>query len=195
MRFIQLIVLALLTLNTNAQVLNAKFDTRNHPKAKGVWATIKYPAGWQAKEGERPNIVQKFTGEFRDMYVILMLQILDARAPVEKECSDMGTAEFAELFSDKASNQFAVNVKKSKHEEKPAFLYEMHSTIERAGMSFQTANKAMTVCYKNTLISALCNPMKIDRATNSMKSTQRELSEASPLCFQYFNSLVLMDKY
>ena len=69
----------------------------------------------------------------------------------------MGTAEFAEAFSDKASNQIVVNVKKSKHEEKPAFVYEMQSNIERAGLSIQATHKVMTVCYKNTLISAWCN--------------------------------------
>jgi len=195
MKFILLVVLALASVASNGQVLNSKFDTKNHPKAKGVWATVRYPTGWQAKEGERPNIVQKFSGDYNDMFVVLSLQILNAGAPVEKECSDMGTSEFAEAFSDKPSNQFVVNVKKSKHEEKPAFIYEMQSKLERAGIAMQATHKVMTVCYKDTLISAWCSPSKIDYTTKSMTSTQRELNSASPLCFQYFNSLVLMDKY
>ena len=195
MKFITFLIIAICCVTSNAQVLNSKFDTKNHPKAKGVWATVRYPTGWQVKEGERPNIVQKFSGDYNDMFVVLSLQIMNAGAPVEKECSDMGTAEFAEAFSDKASNQFVVNVKKSKHEEKPAFFYEMQSKLERAGMTLQTSHKVMTVCHKNTLISAWCSPSKIDMATKSMSSSSRELSSASPLCFQYFNSLVLMDKY
>jgi hypothetical protein len=189
------VVLLALHACAGAQVFNSKFDTKNHPKAKGVWATVRYPTGWQSKEGERPNILQKFSGDYNDMFVVLSLQIVNAGAPVEKECSVMGTAEFAEAFSDKASNQIVVNVKKSKHEEKPAFVYEMQSNIERAGLSIQATHKVMTVCYKNTLISAWCSPSKIDYATKSMTSTQRELNSASSLCFQFFNSLVLMDKY
>ena len=96
MKFIQLIALMFFCISSNAQVLSSKFDTKNHPKAKGVWATVRYPTGWQAKEGERPNIVQKFSGDYNDMFVVLSLQILNAGAPVEKECSEMGTAEFAE---------------------------------------------------------------------------------------------------
>jgi len=36
------------------------YDTKGHPKAKGLRLTMPYPPSWIAKEGERPNIVQKF---------------------------------------------------------------------------------------------------------------------------------------
>lgn len=195
MKKLYTLMLALLLCNAEAQVLGSKFDTKNHPKAKGVWATVRYPTGWEVKEGERPNIVQKFTGDFNGMYVMLAIQIVNAGGPVEKECSGMSTGEFADAFSDKPNGQVAYNVRKTRHEEKPAFIYDLQSKQERAGMSFTTSSNVMTVCHKNTLISAWCSPSKIDMSTKSMTSTQRELQAASPLCFQYFNSLVLMDKY
>ncbi len=40
-----------------------KFSTKGHPKSKGVVFSIKYPSSWAAKEGERPNIVQKFVSD------------------------------------------------------------------------------------------------------------------------------------
>ena len=192
-----IIAVVLLALNTllGAQVFSSKFDTKNHPKAKNVWATVRYPNGWQSKEGERPNIVQKFTGDYNGMYVMLMLQIKDAGAPVEKECSDMPTSEFADTFSDKPNNQIAVNVKKTKHEDKPAFIYDMQSKMERAGITMRMAHRVMTVCYKNAIISAWCSPSKFDNQTKTVISTDRELGASNSLCFQYFNSLVLMDKY
>lgn len=190
-----LVLLSMLSLAIDAQVLNSKFDSKNHPKAKGVWATVRYPTGWEVKEGERPNIVQKFSGNYNDMFVVLSLQILDAGAPVEKECGDMSIAEFAESFSDKASNQIFSNVKKSRHEEKPAFLYDMRGTYERAGISVVTSHRVMTVCYKRNLISAWCSPTKFDRTNQSISSGSQQLVAANPLCFQFFNSLVLMDKY
>ena len=195
MKKFSLLLLSLLCFVTYAQVLNSKFDTKSHPKAKGVWATVRYPTGWEVKEGERPNIVKKFSGDYNAMFVVLSLQILDAGAPVEKECSDMSIAEFAEAFSDKASNQIVSNVKKSRHEEKPAFLYDMKGTYERAGISVVTSHKVMTVCYKRNLISAWCSPSKIDRNNQSISSGLEQLNAANPLCFQFFNSLVLMDKY
>ncbi len=181
--------------STSAQVLNSKFDTKNHPKAKGVWATIRYPTGWQAKEGERPNIVQKFSGDYNGLFVVLSLQIKDAGAPVEQECSTTSAKEWGDAFSDKASNIYAKNVKKTTHEGKPAFIFEMEQNVERAGMSYPTAHKIMNVCYKNTMIFAWCSPMKVDDVKRTFTSTAAEVNLANPLCFQFFNSLVLMDRY
>lgn len=181
--------------SVNAQVLNSKFDTKNHPKAKGVWATIKFPAGWKKQEGERPNIVQKFSGNYGDMYVVLSLQILDAGGPVEKECSDMSTAEFAEIFSNKPNSVFVVNVNKTAHEGRPAFIYDMKTTVERIGLKMNLAHRVMTVCYRNTLISAWCSPSKFDNQSTAALSTDTELRAANPICLQYFNSFVLMGQY
>ena len=185
----------MLCVNSYSQVLNSKYDSKNHPKAKGVWATVRYPTGWQSKEGERPNIVQKFTGDYNGMFVVLSLQILNAGGPVEVECSQMTILEFTETFSDKEANQIMTNAKKIRHEEKPGFIYEMSSKLERAGSTVETAHKVMSICYKNTMISTWCSPSAIDSKTQTITSTRQQLENASPLCFQYFNSLVLMDKY
>ena len=195
MKTLNCILLLLFCSVANSQVLNSKFDSKNHPKAKGVWATVRYPSAWEVKEGERPNIVKKFSGNYNDMFVILSLQILDAGGEVEKECSDMPTSEFAEIYSDKSINQIATNVKKTKHEGKPAFLFDLRGTYERAGMSFTTIHRAMTVCHKNTMISTWCSPMKFDYTKQSIISNTQQLLAANPLCFQFFNSLVLMENY
>ena len=195
LKILQFLFLLFISINSNAQALSSKFDTKNHPKAKGVWATIRYPTGWQNKEGERPNIVQKFSGEYNGMIVVLQLQILDVGEPTEKECRNMSATDFAEVFSDPANSQFASNVKKTNHEERPAFIYETQSNIERAGLSVKVTNKVMSVCHKNNLISAWCGPFKYDMAKATISSSQRELNLVAPLCLQYFNSLVLMDKY
>lgn len=80
MKKFTLLFLSILCFITYAQVLNSKYDSKHHPKVKDVWATVRYPTGWEVKEGERPNIVQKFSGDYNDMFVVLALQILDAGA-------------------------------------------------------------------------------------------------------------------
>lgn len=189
-----ILFLCLFSLFSNAQVLNSKFDTKNHPKAKGVWATVRYPTEWQPKEGERPNIVQKFSGDYKGLFVMLAIQIMDAGAPVEKECRETSAIEFGKDLSDDA-NQKVTAIKKGSHEGKPAYFYDIESKIERAGMATTTRSRVMSVCYKNTLVSTWCSPMKIDMQKQSMFTTQQHLSDVNPLCFQFFNSLVLMDKY
>ena len=189
-----LLSLILICTSVNAQVLNSKFDTKNHPKAKGVWATVRYPTEWQPKEGERPNMVQKFSGDYKGLFVMLAIQIMDAGAPVEKECRETSAIEFGKDLSDDA-NQKVTAIKKGSHEGKPAYFYDIESKIERAGMATTTRSRVMSVCYKNTLVSTWCSPMKIDMQKQSMFTTQQHLSDVNPLCFQFFNSLVLMDKY
>ena len=194
MKFLIWLMLATFSISSAAQVLNSKFDTKNHPKAKGVWATVRYPTEWQPKEGERPNIVQKFSGDFKGLFVMLAIQIMDAGAPVEKECRETSAIEFGKDLSDDA-NQKVTAIKKGSHEGKPAYFYDIESKIERAGMATTTRSRVMSVCYKNTLVSTWCSPMKIDMQKQSMFTTQQHLSDVNPLCFQFFNSLVLMDKY
>ena len=189
------VAMTIFVVSAQSQTLAMKYDTKNHPKAKGVWATIRYPSGWEVKEGERPNIVQKFSGDYNGMFVVLSLQIVDAGGAVEKECKDMGKKEFAETFSDESIKQFAGNVQKTSHENKPAFIYEVKHKAERAGMSLNFSHKVMTVCHKNTMISAWCSPSLFDKAKNTITSSLQQVNAAQPLCFQYFNSLVLMDSY
>lgn len=185
----------LLTLNINAQILGSKFDTKNHPKAKGVWATVRYPTGWEVKEGERPNIVKKFTGDYNGLFVMLAIQIMDAGAPVEKECKEASAVEFGNDISEPPTSK-VTTIKKGMHENKPAFFYDIESKVERAGNSpTLTRSRVMTVCHKNTLVSAWCSPMKIDMVKQSVYTTQQHLNDVNSLCFQYFNSLVLMDRY
>lgn len=194
-RFALLVLFSVSCLHSNAQVLNSKFDTKSHPKGKGVWATVRYPSDWLAKEGERPNIVQKFVGDYSGMFVVLSIQIMDVGAPVEQECREKTTAGFAEDFSDKESGLIVTAVKKTKHENKPAFVYESSAETARAGSSFSILNKVMTVCHRKTLVSLYCSAMTVDKASQTLKSTRNEMRVAEPLCFQYFNSLVLMDSY
>ena len=189
------LMLALFSIGATAQVLSAKFDTKNHPKAKGVWATVRYPAEWQPKEGERPNIVQKFSGDYKGLFVMLAIQIMDAGGPVEKECRDTPAVEFGKDLSE-GENQKVTAIKKANHENKPAYIYDIQSIIERAGNApTTTRSRVMTVCYKNTLVSAWCSPMKIDKEKQSLFTTQQHLNDVNPLCFQFFNSLVLMGNY
>ena len=195
MKKILLLILVMHLCDVNAQALSAKFDTKNHPKAKGVWATVRYPAGWKSKEGERPNMVQKFTGDYKGMFVVLSLQILNVGAPIEKECTEMSATEFEDALSDEQNGVRLLNAKKMKHEGKPAFLYNAEASLERVGKSITTSNTVMSLCYKRTLVSVWCSPAVINSKAGYITSTKRELDLLEPLCFQYFNSLVLMDQY
>jgi hypothetical protein len=192
--FILLVCLILIS-NVNAEVWSERFDSKYHPKAKGAWFTVKYPAGWEAKEGERPNIVKKFGGYYRGYWTLLMVQVKKADGPVENECRLTSAIEMASAMTDNDPKAQIANAKKINHENKPGFLFDLNQQIERAGNAFGISNRILTVCHKDKLIMLWCGNIKIDKASNTLSSSFNDLEVAAPACFQFFNSLVLMDNY
>ena len=61
---------------------NRVFRTKDHPKAKNVDFQVRYPISWRPEEGERPNIIQKFTSENGRGLEILMLMVKDIPFPL-----------------------------------------------------------------------------------------------------------------
>lgn len=114
---------------------------------------------------------------------------------VEKECAETSASEFGRNMFDGVDNFKILKSRKIKHEEKPAYMYDFQSNIERAGFTSSTTSRVMSVCYKNALVSAWCSPMKIDTKSTLIQSNENDLESINNLCFQFFNSLVLMDKY
>jgi hypothetical protein len=132
--------------NVNAEIWSEKFDSKNHPKAKGAWFSVKYPAGWESKEGERPNIVRKFNGDYRGYFTLLMVQVKKADGNVENECKSISATEMALAMTDNDPKAKIANAKKINHENKPAFLFDLNQQVERAGNTFNLSNRIMAVC-------------------------------------------------
>ena len=177
---------------TIAQQLNQKFDTKNHAKSKGVWAQVRYPDGWTAKEGQRPNIVQLFAGKYEGLDLQLQLQIKDAGEDIEKECANTSEAEWNEAFTDKASNMYATNSKKIKIEGKNGFTSELSAVMQRVDLKMTMAAKQMTVCHKKTMIFLWCGNFIVGENVQQAKDN---INKVDSLCRQYFNSFVLMERY
>jgi hypothetical protein len=178
-----------------AETFSEKFDSKNHPKAKGAWFTVKYPAGWESKEADRPNIVKKFSGDYKGYFTLLMVQVKRADGPIESECKATSAIEMAKTMTDNDPEAKIANARKINHEAKPAFLFDINQKIERAGNAVGISNRIMTVCQKDKLIMLWCGNMKIDKVSNRISSTFQDLEIVGPVCFQFFNSLVLMDTY
>jgi len=174
-----------------AQQLNQKFDTKNHPKAKGVWAQVSYPDGWTAQEGQGANIVQLIKGKQDGVDLQLHLQIRDAGENIEKECANKSEAEWNEETSNKTNNQIATNSKKIKVEGKPAFTTDVSMVMQRGDIKITMATKQMTVCHKKTVVILWCATFA---AGENLQQAKNSIGKVDNLCKQYFNSFVLMDK-
>ena len=175
--------------SVNAQVLASKYDTKNHSKAKGVWMTVRYPQNWQAKEGERPNIVQKFVGEYGGAKGMLMLHIKAAGADIENECNEMSAQDWRETFEEPTMT--VLNSRVIRHENQPGAIFDFSQSAGRAGVSMYGYHRVMAICYKSNLVMAWCGSAE----STSASKVRENMSVLAPLCNQYFNSVVLMDKY
>ncbi|MBU4231584.1 MAG: hypothetical protein L6277_07940 [Desulfobacterales bacterium] len=74
------------------------FRTKDHPKAKGCDFQISYPASWRPKEGERPNIIQKFISQNGHGLEVVMLMVKDLSLPPGYKPSHQ---ELEEFFTEK----------------------------------------------------------------------------------------------
>lgn len=183
-------VLLVISAAVHAQPLPQKFDSKGHPKAKGVWLTVRYPQGWSAREGERPNILQKFVGAYGGVDSLLMLQVRDGGtgSNIEKECSTLTDKDWVDIFTEPASS--IEGMRKIQHEGKPGILFNVLNTQGRAGLILHSSYRVMAICHDRNLVLAWCGSV----APDGIKVKQN-LHTLEPLCQQYFNSLVLMDRY
>jgi hypothetical protein len=74
------------------------YRTKNHPKAKGVDFQIQYPKSWEAKEGQRPNVVQIITSKNGRGFDDIALTVKDIPIPqgykiTQAEINDLFTAK------------------------------------------------------------------------------------------------------
>ena len=70
--------------------LGSYYKSENHPKAKGLNFKIKVPLGFEQKEADRPNIVQKWVKD--GVTFMVMVKNLD------KEASNISTEEWKDYF-------------------------------------------------------------------------------------------------
>ncbi len=70
------------------------FKTKNHQKSKGTDWQLNIPYSWLAEEGNRPNIIQKFTSDVGDGFQMIMLMVYDL------------PSEYKNLTEDEIDQQF-----------------------------------------------------------------------------------------
>jgi len=179
--------------NAIAQQFN-KYDTRNDVKAKGLWLTVKYPRDWKAEDGNRPNIVKKFTRSDGNTMEGLMLQVKDLPNGADSEISMVSAEEWSKsFFESMSSTARASNVKKIRHEGEIGFIGDVTFTDERAAHSVYQSQRIMTVFYKGKMITQYCSTAGYINNKSLVDSKQHRNKDT--ICQIFFNSLVLMDKY
>ena len=147
--------LPFISCNVRAQA-DLKFDSRGHPKSQGMWITVKYPQGWEAKEGERPNIVKKFVLNKPNYSAMMLLQVKKVPKEAIPEMPNLSIADWTEIFSDFAPGATITGLKKIHHENRPGVIGDVTLEMERAGISAWQKQRIMVIFFRDVMIATWC---------------------------------------
>ncbi|MDP1948575.1 MAG: hypothetical protein Q8L77_13850 [Nitrospirota bacterium] len=173
-----------------------KFSTAGHPKSKGVNMVLSYPNSWLAKEGERPNIVQKFVsdgGRGLEMALIITKTI---PVPAGTVISESELIEFftpAEMKGMVPPDATFIHAKPTKIEGLPAGILEFSMRLERAGKTTDGQFISYIFIYGTTMVQLQCGISTDEPTTPGVLA--RQMDNFKPLFFLMANSIVLQDKW
>lgn len=169
-----------------------KYFTKGHPKAKGINISVEYPSHWKISESDRPNTVQKFSGDDSDgitrMFLILIKDIPGA-------VSAMSAEDIAkEAFSDDALKEMVppsgvfINGGQTKYDGQPGAWAIFSLDSERAGMKMRMYTLQHMFLYGGKMISIQCMVGGLEQMSGKL---YQEFNSYTPLFQQIGNSVII----
>jgi hypothetical protein len=185
-------IVAIFLLNiffVNAQSLTS-IDLSGHPKAKGLSVKLKYPSNWEVEEGERPNIVKKFTKDYSDGTAMMMFQINNIPKEAVSEMKSFSIKDMEEGFSKLGT---VITISKTKLEQEDAFVGDLIIKLERVNFKPIQRIRVVSLSYKEKWIFLWCGYVGFPNLNE--QQVEQRFQSIAPQCQQFFNSLVLLDRY
>ena len=173
----------------------ARYSTKGHPKSKGTSFTLKHPKSWIPKEGERPNIVQKFVSERGKGSEMAMIVTMALPLPAGTQLSQEDLAEIlapAELKTSLPPNATFIDAKATKIEGEPAGIVEYAMTEERAGLTVSLRVVAFTFFQGTTMVQI---QFQVGSIAGGSSDLPARATAFRPLFDQMMNSIVFDDKW
>ena len=170
-----------------------KFSTKGHPKSKGAVFTIKYPPSWKAKEGDRPNIVQKFVGKpnGRIVTALILTRAIPPNEPFTK--ADVRAALSPEgLKGFLPEGAKLLNLKSTKIEGEPAGLIECSMRVEQAGAEGDM-HILMLVFFQGRTMASI--QFHVGALSSDPVDLPSRFEELRPLFSMMMSSIVFDDKW
>jgi hypothetical protein len=170
----------------------ARFDGTGHSKSKGISFQLQVPYSWQAREGERPNIVQKWTRLSPNGYAGILIQVrdLEGYTPTEAEVRSIYTETDASEFLPASARYIAHDF--FTIERQPAIWIDHVITEARLGMEFTVRGRMYMIFFDGRAImfqGSSGNPADPDAIL------EEYFRRTVPVCNQVVNSLVLPEVY
>jgi hypothetical protein len=170
-----------------------KFSTKGHPKSKGAVFTIKYPPSWEAKEGDRPNVVQKFVGKANGGIATAMIITKSIPSNVRFTQADVRAAVSPEGLKDfLPEGAKLLKVKTTKIEGESAGLIEYSMRMERAGAEADFQYLTLIFFQGRTMVSM---QFSIGALSSDSGDLPSRFEEFRPIFNLMMNNIVFDDKW
>lgn len=159
---------------------------KDHIKSKDINLKLKVPQGWEVKEGDRPNIVKKFTKE-GNTYLILTKDNMTFFSRNESEellSDDIFINELVEETSSLLKNIEVLDKSVATIDTYPSVTYKVRGKMERSGITIPIIMRCWVVFYEDKIV--FLQSMGIDNA---------EFRALEKLYFLITNSVIFPDQY
>ena len=170
---------------------NRVFRTKNHPKAKDVDFQIRYPISWRPEEGERPNIIQKFTSENGRGLEGFNLMVMDFPIPLtEQDLDDLFVeSELKGIVPEGGKFISAKPIVLDKH--KGAMIVYDY-TAQQLDITITTRNLWFIAIYERKMIQIFCS---ISALAGEESELRERFNRFEPLFKMIANSFIIQEQY
>jgi hypothetical protein len=181
---------------TAAPTEHSTYDSSGHPKAKGVRIRFSYPTGWQVEEGERPNIVKKFTdgrGRFPIAAMLIVKEVSELPSDYSlsrQEAEDLFSAANASSSLPDGSTLVASSI--GNVEGLQAGIREYTMLIDRLGLEQYLHVWTVSFFVGNKYVEA---QFSVGGRPSEAAAISMEMERQRPVFFQMANSIVLPDQW
>lgn len=170
----------------NDFLLGGYISLKDYPKAKGVNIKFKPPSNWEIQEGDRPNIVKKFTNSAGSTFLVQINENLTfIPKSIGKELiEEISAIEFLDGMAGMVSGLKIYESENVTVDNYPAKYIQYGGEMERAGISFRVQSHYWVCYYEDTLVTL--SGMYLGKAKDS---------KMEALFYQIVNSVQFPDQW
>lgn len=178
-----------------SQGFKRTFRTGNHTKAKGIDFQIEYPMSWKAKEGVRPNIIQKITsdngsGTTSIMLIVKDIPLFNGRKLTNKEKALMFTSDVVKSFVPDGATFISAKPIVLDAQKGAMLVYD--EVVERVDLKMRVRNVQFITTYGDKMIIINCLMGSVNETSAKLNERYKRLE---PIFKLVANSFVIQSQY
>jgi hypothetical protein len=179
-----------------------RYSSKGHEKSMGMQIQLQIPNGWKQKEGERPHIIQKFSGSGRLLGIAYVCILQANELPMELQTfseTEISDALFSPEQTEESlpSGMKMTISKRTQYDGQPGQVFAYTGQAERAGATVITSGVVQRFIYKRKLITVTVTYglVPVTGVKYQMKEIEDDVTRLPALAQLIGNSIVLMDMY